>query len=376
MFRRLSVFQLVVDIGFAAACLAVRFTMSVENPAMGAVVVLMAAALALRRISPGLALAVAWVGAILQMLAGMTPDASNLAILAVLYTSARYGTRIVRWLGLASAGLGALVATIYLTSGPGLGLPDSRVLLGAILTFVGSAAVLGLSWTLGLLVLTWRTSIDSRRERGAAQRAVIVEQERNRIARDMHDVVAHSLAVVIAQADGARYASATDPAVAQDALATIATTAREALGDVRSLLAQLRHEQGDGPSPTLADLTALVEQLRASGLSVDVSGPIGANSLPAAQQLALYRIAQEALTNALRHGRPGGRATLSLGVGADAATLTIANTLAEHPRPVGRAGHGITGMTERAHLAGGSLTATAEGDSFVVTARIPVGSRS
>ena len=376
MFRRLSVFQLVVDIGFAAACLAVRFTMSVENPAMGAVVVLMAAALALRRISPGLALAVAWVGAILQMLAGMTPDASNLAILAVLYTSARYGTRIVRWLGLASAGLGALVATIDLTSGPGLGLPDSRVLLGAVLTFVGSAAVLGLSWTLGLLVLTWRTSIDSRRERGAAQRAVIVEQERNRIARDMHDVVAHSLAVVIAQADGARYASATDPAVAQDALATIATTAREALGDVRSLLAQLRHEQGDGPSPTLADLTALVDQLRASGLSVDVSGPIGANSLPAAQQLALYRIAQEALTNALRHGRPGGRATLSLHVGADAATLTIANTLAEHPRPVGRIGHGITGMTERAHLAGGSLTATAEGDSFVVTARIPVGARS
>ncbi len=376
MFRRLSVFQLVVDIAFAAACLAVRFTMTVENPAMVVVVVLMAAALALRRVSPGLALAVAWVGAIVQMLAGMTPDASNLAILAVLYTTARYGIRVVRWLGLASAGLGSLVATIYLTSGPGLGLPDSRVLFGAILTFVGSAAVLGLSWTLGLLVLTWRTSIESRRERAAAQREVIVEQERNRIARDMHDVVAHSLAVVIAQADGARYASATDPAAAQDALATIAATAREALGDVRSLLAQLRHEQGDGPSPTLADLDSLVGQLRASGLSIDVSGPIDANSLPAAQQLALYRIAQEALTNALRHGRPGGHATLSLDVGADAATLTIANTLAEHPRPVDRIGHGITGMTERAHLVGGTLTATAEGDSFVVTARIPVGSRS
>lgn len=376
MFRRLTVTQLVVDVGLALFCVAVRFTMLVESDWIGLVVVLMGAALALRRLSPGLALAVAWVGATVQMLAGMTPDASNLAIVAVLYTTARYGTRPVRWLGLASAGLGALVATIYLTSGPGLGLPDSRVLLGAILTFVGSSAVLGLSWTLGLLALTWRTAVDSRRDRAAAQREVIVEQERNRIARDMHDVVAHSLAVVIAQADGARYASASDPAVAREALATIASTAREALGDVRLLLSQLRHQQGDGPSPSLADLDVLVDQLRASGLPVEVSEPIAARSLPAAQQRALYRITQEALTNALRHGRPGGSATVALDVGADAATLTIANPVAEHPQPAGRDGHGITGMTERAHLAGGSLTTTTEGGMFIVTARIPVGGRA
>lgn len=376
MFRRLTVTQLVVDVGLALFCVALRLTMLVESGWIAAVIVLMGAALAFRRLSPGLALAIAWIAAVVQMLVGMAPDASNLAILAVLYTTARYGTRVVRWLGLASAGLGALVATIHLTSGPGLGLPDSRVLLGAILTFVGSSAVLGLSWTLGLLALTWRTAVDSRRDRVAAQREVIVEQERNRIARDMHDVVAHSLAVVIAQADGARYASASDPAVAREALATIAATAREALGDVRLLLGQLRHQQGDGPSPSLADLDALVGQLRASGLPVEVSEPIAAGALPAAQQLALYRITQEALTNALRHGRPGGSATVALEVGTDVATLTIANPVAEHPNPVGRDGHGITGMTERAHLAGGSLTTTTEGGTFIVRARIPVGGRS
>ena len=129
-----------------------------------------------------------------------------------------------------------------------------------------------------------------------------------RIARDMHDVVAHSLAVVIAQADGARYAPRRRriPAVATEALGTISTTARAALADVRLLLTQLRHSQGDGPQPTLADLEALYAQVRAAGvdLRVDVD-PAPPGEPPAAVQLAVYRILQEALTNALRHGDGG-----------------------------------------------------------------------
>ena len=149
-------------------------------------------------------------------------------------------------------------------------------------------------------------AIRARENRDAQRRAEddkVAEQERVRIARDMHDVVAHSLAVVIAQADGARYASASDPAAATAALGTISSTARSALADVRLLLTQLRHSQGDGPQPTLADLEELYAHVRAAGveLRVDVD-PAPQRRPPAAVQLAVYRILQEALTNAMRHG--------------------------------------------------------------------------
>ena len=104
----------------------------------------------------------------------------------------------------------------------------------------------------------------------------------------MHDVVAHSLAVVVAQADGARYIASKDPAATEAALVTISATAREALSDVRVLLAQLRHSQEDGPQRTLVDLERLFEQLRAAGLTIDdeVAGdPLTARHRPAARRL-------------------------------------------------------------------------------------------
>jgi len=130
----------------------------------------------------------------------------------------------------------------------------------------------------------------------------MVEQERNRIARDMLDVVAHSLAVVIAQADGARYTLESDPVAMDAALTTISITAREALGNVRILLGQPRHTQGETAQPMMVDLDALVEHLQSSGLVVSRETVGEDRPLDTAQQLAVYRITQEALTNALRHG--------------------------------------------------------------------------
>ena len=156
-----------------------------------------------------------------------------------------------------------------------------------------------------------RTAVRARANRAAQKRAeaeAAAEQERVRIARDMHDVVAHSLAVVIAQADGARYAAASaDPAAAAEALGTISTTARAALADVRLLLTQLRHSQSAGPAAAaFADLEELYAQVRSAGveLRVDVD-PAPAAEPSAAVQLAVYRILQEALTNAIRHGDGG-----------------------------------------------------------------------
>jgi len=381
MFRPLTPAQLAVDITVATLCVLLRSILPFDNVGGWIMLLAMGAALAIRRLSPGLALAIAWFGAIVQMAVSLPPDAANLAILAVLYATARYGTATVKWLGLASAIVGAFVATTYFlvvgylsavtANGDTVFTVVPQLAFIGAFSFGGSLAVLGLSWTAGLLAKTWRNARESRELQAAAEREVVVEQERHRIARDMHDVVAHSLAVVIAQADGARYVRKDDPEAVDGALVTIATTAREALADVRLLLGQLRQEQGDGPQPVLGDLDALVTQMRASGLDIDNQGDHDLPALPVSHQLAIYRIAQEALTNALRHGDAAARVTLSLThAGADV-TLLVANALRpEHPAAI-TAGHGITGMRERALLVGGTLTAGSEGDEFVVRASVP-----
>ncbi|MFE5407392.1 sensor histidine kinase [Microbacterium sp. NPDC056569] len=392
MFRRMKTSQIVVDVIVAvvffviawpietvlavgASGLEYRFG-AVGHALFGLLIAaLFSGALALRRLSPPLALGIAWVGALLQMGLGRPPSFSDLAIFGVLYTTAAYGSRVVYWSGFASALVGALVITVYLFAGPvfaGGGLSWETLPL-ALVVLVAGAFALGLSWTIGALV---RTAVRARENREAQQRAeaeTAAEQERVRIARDMHDVVAHSLAVVIAQADGARYAAASDPVIATDALATISTTARSALADVRLLLGQLRHRQGDGPQPTIADLEELYAQVRTAGvqLRVDVD-PAPPGEPPAAVQLAVYRILQEALTNALRHGAPGGPVDVRLSWLEDRVELDVRNPVAPGAQP-GRSGHGIIGMRERAQLAGGRLDAADEAGAFTVRAAIPLG---
>ncbi|MCU1440728.1 MAG: sensor histidine kinase [Rhodoglobus sp.] len=382
MFRRLSPVQLAVDVSIAVVCLLVRTAIGYDGLAMWVVVFLMASALAIRRLSPAVALGVAWAGVFVQLVALLNPDASNLAILAVLYTTSRYGGTTTKWLGLASAGVGSVLAAAYMLAkgffvtgflfsptSPGEVVKLTQYFVAGLFA---ALAVLGLSWTLGLLAKTWATARQSRRDQVRAERAVVVEQERNRIARDMHDVVAHSLAVVIAQADGAKYARANDPEAVGEALTTISTTAREALADVRLLLGQLRHNQEAGPQPVLADLTRLFDQLRASGLIVMVETSGRPATLPSSRQLAVYRIVQEALTNALRHGDTAQPAVVRLDWGEDAVELTVSNALAAPAALPEHSGHGIAGMRERALLVGGTFTAEAADGLFIVRAVVPV----
>ncbi|GAA5093237.1 sensor histidine kinase [Microbacterium yannicii] len=397
MFRRLKTYQLVADLSAALVFLLVAWPIEAVlapsalgpefrpgdgGPTGFALLVagIFSAALAVRRLSPALALGLAWLGAVVQIGLGRPPSFSDLAIFAVLYATAAYGVRLVYWAGFASAIVGALVITVYLFVGPvfaGGGLSWETLPL-ALVVLVAAAFALGLAWTIGALV---RTAVRARENSEAQRRAeaeTVAEQERVRIARDMHDVVAHSLAVVIAQADGARYAAAADPAVATDALATISSTARSALADVRLLLGQLRHQQGDGPQPTIADLEELYAQVRAAGveLRVDVD-PVpqrtsASGEPPAAVQLAVYRILQEALTNALRHGAPGGPVDVRLAWLPDRVELDVSNPMLPGTPP-GRFGHGLIGMRERAQLAGGRLDAAHEFGAFTVRAHIPIG---
>jgi signal transduction histidine kinase len=219
-----------------------------------------------------------------------------------------------------------------------------------------------------------RRARENRLAQEAAEEQTVAEQERTRIARDMHDVVAHSLAVVIAQADGARYAASADPAAATTALTTISATAREALADVRLLLTQLRHSQGEGPQPSLADLEQLYGQVRSAGVDLRVDVDPAPQGEPATStQLAVYRILQEALTNALRHGGPGG-VDVSLAWHPDRVDLSVRNDLTPAPAGEKRApGHGLIGMRERAQLIGGRVDAAPAGPSFLVSGSLPIG---
>ena len=398
--RRQLTFDIVGAVAFVAFCL-LTDGLNLANTESGRsaflILTVFAVAVALRRMSPAVALATAWVAAVLQLTNGHNILVSDTAVLAVLYATAAYGDRVVRWAGLISAGVGALVAALYLsvTSALAQGYFDllssafTSLALQFAFLFVVSATVLGLSWVLGLLVRTWRNARYSRRaqmaaelERNRAEEVVVVEQERTRIARDMHDVVAHSLAVVIAQADGARYARHTDPEAVDEALKTIASTARSALGDVRVLLAELRQSQPEGPQPTLGDVDRTVEQIRAAGLPVTLERIGDLGGLGPAQHIAAYRIVQEALTNALRHGDTAQPATIVLAEagradGGPGIVITVRNSMkrtAVDPSSTGslpRIGHGLPGMRERAVLAGGSLAAGPAGDAFVVSAFLP-----
>ena len=196
----------------------------------------------------------------------------------------------------------------------------------------------------------------------------MVEQERNRIARDLHDVVAHSLAVVIAQADGARYTA--DPDAKDGALATISSSAREALGDVRLLLARLRHEEGAVPQPALADLDALVDQVRDAGLEVRFERSGSTRSRwRRGQELAVYRIVQEALTNALRHGDPEQPVIVQLDWEPDGLTIRIRNTSAESPAsPTATACPACASAQSSPAV---RLAAGPQGADWVVTASVP-----
>ena len=229
------------------------------------------------------------------------------------------------------------------------------------------------------------------------ERRLAAQDERTRIAREMHDIVAHSLSSIISQADGARYAAASaraqqaeqsgqaqqqsEPDIAEQTLELIADTARDSLTQMRSLLGLLRTDEATAyaPVPTLNDVPALVEQSRRAGLPVTFTGITGtmARTLPQGAELAAYRTVQEALTNALKHS-PGAATTVTIHWGKDGLQLRVQNdpvssAAAQHiARPVPGSGNGLRGMSERIALYHGTLTYGLQPDGgWLVEAALP-----
>lgn len=322
-------------------------------------------------------------------------NAANILVPIVLYAVAAYGNRIRAriWLGVGL--VAALAAGLRWSArdAPGTGtyamsLTDRLTLTSVI--GVTCAAIVLAAWFMGSFAAQRRLRVEELRERAvSAERErdqsarLAVTEERSRIAREMHDVVAHSLALIVVQCDGAVYVAGGDGSAEQrlattsQALETIGSTARSALADTRRLVGVLKDEGSPAeraPQATLAEIPALVERLRGAGIPATFS-VVGDPSLHApldsAGELATYRIVQESLTNVLKHAGPDATVAVQLAHRPGALEIDVCDT-GQGTQPSDGLGHGLIGMRERAASVGGSLNARDRLDGgFEVQAIIP-----
>ena len=308
---------------------------------------------------------------------------SAAAFPVALYSYCAHGGSRAPRLGAAVGVAGALLITgRWLVETPTGERGQADTLLGALLLLGFLLAVVAAAWSFGLFrtvrsvylaTLEERARLAEAEREERARRAV--RDERDRIAREMHDVVAHSLSVIVSQAQGGSYVARDDPERAGRVLATIADAGREALADMRGLLGVLRAEgadPGEPPQPGLADLPELVARVRASGLPVELAqdGPPG--RLGAAAQLAVYRLVQESLTNVLKHAGPDAAARVGLSWTEGDLVVSVTDD-GYGLTPGSGGGQGLLGMRERVAVLGGSTSAGPRpGGGFAVEARLPV----
>ena len=306
-------------------------------------------------------------------------DLGGVAIIA-LYSAGRYATEDRR----AHVGVAAAIAVI-LVDGLTDPAPWGEAVFGTVVLFV--------AWYVGRrLRLRGERAAQLLREQAAEAHRIMIE-ERTRIARELHDVVAHRVSLMTVQAGAAKAVAAQDPEGALRAMGAVEEAGRQALDELRHLLGVLRPEtdpDGLGPQPGLVDLPKLVEQVREAGLRVSLATDGVSAGLPARVDLFAYRIVQEALTNVLKHAGPGARTEVRLGADRSGIVIEVLDDgpttdkglesasgrrSSDSDRPDGRsAGHGIVGMRERALLLGGTLDARPRpGGGFRVVAHLPTG---
>ncbi len=245
----------------------------------------------------------------------------------------------------------------------------------------GAWLAFAIAWLLGRELRRRRRQLGRLRERTAQleyereeKTRIAVADERGRIARELHDVVAHSVSVMVVQAQaGPRLLG--EPEQADGVFRSIEATGREALVELRRLLGVLRtgdEQLAIGPQPGLGSLRSLVEQLREAGLPVELRVEGEPLPLPPGIDLSAYRIVQEALTNTLKHAGPA-RAEVVVRYGASALELEVVDDGSGASASVNGSGHGLIGMRERVALYGGALeTGTRNGNGYAVRARLPL----
>ncbi|MGW4204463.1 sensor histidine kinase [Streptomyces sp. NPDC004726] len=358
-----------------------------DEPEWAAVLVVLGLSLvvALRRRMPEKMLILAALLGVAQLALDIPVLPGDFAMMVIIYTVAaqsasRWASRLALVGGLCAAALSQIRWPEQDTNTLG------RIFFAIILT-----VPFALAWTLGDSIRTRRAYFLQLEERAArlekereAQSKVAVAAERARIARELHDVVAHNVSVMVVQADGAAYVLDAAPDQAKQALQTISTTGRQALAEMRRLLGVLRTgddpESGEYvPQPDVQQIEELVEQVRRSGVTVDFKIEGTPRQLPSGVELTAYRIVQEALTNSRKHGGPEVGASVRLVYFDDGLGLLVeddgrgaAHELYEDGGADGQ-GHGLIGMRERVGMVGGTLDAGPRpGGGFRISALLPL----
>lgn len=340
---------------------------------------------ALRRKAPERMLLLAILVGVVQLVFDVRPGIADFAMLVITYTVATVGERWASRLALVCSLSAAALSQLRWEAEPGGSWP--QVVFVTIIMTVPFV----LAWVLGDSLRTRRAYFDQLEERAArlerereAQSKVAVAAERARIARELHDVVAHNVSVMVVQADGAAYVMDTAPDQAKQALETISSTGRQALAEMRRLLGVLRTgdapESGEYvPQPDVEQIEDLVAQVRQTGLAVDFKVEGTPRPLPSGVELTAYRVVQEALTNTRKHGGPDAGASVRLVYFDDGLGLLIeddgrgaAHELYADGGADG-AGHGMIGMRERVGMVGGTLDAGPRpGGGFRISALLPL----
>jgi signal transduction histidine kinase len=329
-------------------------------------------ALAWRRRWPVTVLAVSTAAVVTFTLLGYVNGAALLAPVLALYAVATQ-VSVRRAIVLAVATLAALMAAT------GTANPFGHITGGGfdLIPFLAAAALFA-----GIAVANRRAYVASIHDRAQQDARRRLDEERLRIARELHDVVAHTMATINVQAAAAAHVLSTRPETAAEALQAIKAASKEGLRELRAILNVLRQADDADPTqpvPGTAQLETLVAGARRAGLETTLSVTGTPLPLPAAVDLAAYRIVQESLTNAIRHAGPA-EATVSLSYGDDELRIDVADTGRGQPAgPVTGstgsegAGHGLAGMRERAAAVGGSVeTGPSSGGGFRVAARLPL----
>lgn len=338
-----------------------------------------------RRTRPALACTLLVIPHLVQLAIAAPVMFQNFFVLIMMFAIAAYGSERARRLWLVVGIAAALAAAI---SWSNLTAAEPVILLVGF-SFTAIAALVAVSWLLGAITRERVTTVRTLRDRAEAIAAerdrfaqLAAEQERSRIAREMHDVVAHSLSVIVVQTDGAVYAldqpgeDAAKLELARTALERIAGTSREALRETRTLVGVLREGEAPemAPQPQLDEIDELIDATRASGLGISYvidGAPGGHAPLGTARETAAYRIVQESLTNVIKHAGPGAHAWVHLSHTVDGLTISVRDDGRGTEENDGH-GHGLIGMRERVAPFGGTLTARPRLDGgFEVLAVIP-----
>ncbi|WP_443077029.1 sensor histidine kinase [Streptomyces sp. SP18CS02] len=352
--------------------------MTTRAPQELPVAVALTAALALplmwRRRAPRTVFGAVAAAAFVQWLMDV-PLPADIALLVALYTAAANSGRRGTLVAGAVVELGALLACLRWATE------------GAFLTpFVAVTAMVVAAAVLGVNTRTTRAYLAALEERAVRleqqqeqQARLAAAEERTRITREMHDIVTHNLSVMVALTDAALYAQHRSPDKATTTMLRISETGQQALTDMRRSLGVLRTDEPDAerhPLPGIGQLEALADQMCVAGLPTRVEVRGGHTHIPAAAQLTVYRLVQEALTNTLKHTPTGTRAKVRIQCSAETVTVDVTDSGPRPPLPGATpSGHGITGMRERSASYGGRLKAgPLPGGGWGVHTRLLLGS--